>query len=590
MPSQVKVNKRKLNDQQSEDEIKSSKESLLKKQKKEVVSDSSDDSSSDSDSSSSESENESTKKKVVSAPVSQKSNNNKQQQQQPQQQQKQSIPSMTQVIAKNEDTMVKLSTFEWRKQHNVKVEGGDKEYEPFQTFAEVNYPKLFQPIFKNFTQPTVIQGQSWPIVFSGKDYVGLAATGSGKTLAFLLPALMEIIKVPKRGYGCPPLALVMAPTRELAQQIEAVLKDAIHGTGIRHGCIYGGAEKYRQNSILRSGVDIIIGTPGRLNDLLRDFQLASIKYLVLDEADRMLDMGFMPQITTLIDRMPADRQTLMFSATWPKEVKQLSERFLKDPVKVTVGNQELAGNINVTQHIISTDDCPSADARDELIGNKIMELASSKDDLIIVFCNEKHTCDQLQHFLRLVKNQDSIVLHGGKEQREREYGLRQFKLKRPNILIATDVAARGLDIPQVKAVVNHGFPHSIEDYVHRIGRTGRAGNKGEAYSYINKQTQNLRELVKILERTKQEIPPFLVQFQRTSMEAKSRYGFGGGRGGRGFGGRGGGRGFGGGRGGGRSNFGNNNNNNREGGFNLGGPKRETIGGGRGGRNFGKSSW
>ncbi|EAL66522.1 hypothetical protein DDB_G0281925 [Dictyostelium discoideum AX4] len=487
-----------------------------------------------------------------------------------------------------------LSPTEWRKKHNVLIEGKSQP-NPFQKFTDYEFPRMFQHIFQGFTAPTVIQGQSWPIILGGNDLVGLAATGSGKTLAFLLPALLKIISLPKRpSYGATPLVLVMAPTRELAQQIEEVCKTSIRGTSIRQLCAYGGLGKIDQSRILRNGVDIVIGTPGRLNDLLRKHHLSSVQYLVLDEADRMLDMGFMPQIESLIDQIPKERQTLMFSATWPKEVKLLASKFLKDPIKITVGSQELTGSINVTQHIVNIDDLSDLQS-DDLIYDEINKiLTADPTNTVIVFCNEKYKCDDFQHYLSTQKNVKSIVLHSGKDQRMRESGLKLFRDHRIRILIATDVAARGLDIPSVKAVFNYRLPGNIEDYVHRIGRTGRAGKTGDAWSYVTTQTPNLRDLVKILQRTNQKIPDFLEKFAVHSRQGISRYG-GGGRGGRGGGrswgnnrnGGGGGGGSWGNRngGGGGGNWGNNRN-----GGGGGGSWGNRNGGGGGYGNNGGSNW
>ncbi|EFA78311.1 putative RNA helicase [Heterostelium album PN500] len=451
-----------------------------------------------------------------------------------------------------------LSPEEWRREHNVKVEGHIKP-DPIQFFKDIEIPKIFQPAFQTFTKPSVIQAQAWPIVSTGADLVGLAATGSGKTLAFLLPALMEIIKHPKRKYGATPLALVMAPTRELAQQIEEVCKNVVKGTAIRQLCVYGGTGKGLQVRSLRSGVDIIVGTPGRLNDLLTPNHLETVKFLVLDEADRMLDMGFMPQIEKIINQVPKERQTLMFSATWPREVESLSNRFLNKPVRVTVGNTELSANINVHQHIVATTGMTRPDVA-KMVGEQIQEIHNQdkKDNLIIVFCNQKRNCDHFSEYLYNEFQMNSVVMHSGKEQYQRERGLANFKSHRIPIMIATDVAARGLDIPNVKAVVNLDFPNNIEDYVHRIGRTGRAGKKGDSYSYVSREDNNLRDLAKILQRAKQDIPPALEDLLQYSKQGINRYDDR--RGGRSFGrggGRGGGRSWGNNNGGGRS-WGNNN--------------------------------
>ncbi|GAM17790.1 hypothetical protein SAMD00019534_009650, partial [Acytostelium subglobosum LB1] len=465
-----------------------------------------------------------------------------------------------------------LSPDAWRKEHNVKVEGRLVP-DPFQTFNDIEIPKIFQHAFMSFSAPTVIQAQSWPIVMGGNDMVGLASTGSGKTLAFLLPALLEIIKHPKRRYGATPLALVMAPTRELAQQIEEVCRTVVKGTAIRNLCVYGGLGKGSQMRTLRSGVDIIIGTPGRLNDIMRSEHLATVKFLVLDEADRMLDMGFMPQIEKIIEQIPAERQTLMFSATWPREVESLSRRFLNNPVKITVGSSELAANINVKQHIHITTHMSVPEVA-KMVGDQIMEIQSdNKKNLIIIFCNTKKHCDNFRDFLLHEYKLQTVVIHSDRDQRERERGLYNFKSLYVPILIATDVAARGLDIPNVKAVINLDFPNNIEDYVHRIGRTGRAGNKGDSHTYIKEGDTNLRGLGDILKRAGQEISPELAALLPNSRAGDNRYqsysgrrtwkggagswggsnSGGGGRsyggGGRGGGG-GGGRGYGGGRGGG----------------------------------------
>ncbi|KYR01132.1 putative RNA helicase [Tieghemostelium lacteum] len=583
-----------------------------KKKKKQAESSSESESSSsesESDNSESESEKETKSTKKDNNNNNNNNNNNKKEEPKQQQQPKQPIQNITEKPTDVPEGVEILSTLEWRKKHNVTVEG-DVQVDPYQLFTDFQIPKIFNHVFQQFTQPTVIQGQCWPIAATGRDLVGLAATGSGKTLAFLLPALIKILQTPKRpSYSATPLALVIAPTRELAQQIEEVCKQSIRQSSIRALCCYGGLGKYEQTRTLRNGVDIVVGTPGRISDLLTDRHLKTVQYLVLDEADRMLDMGFLPQIQNIVKYIPAERQTLMFSATWPREVKQLATEFLKNPIKVTVGNTELTGNINVTQNFIQIDDKPRSE-RDSIIFEKIKDIQNQdKTALVIVFCNEKYRCDDLQHDLKVQHGINSIVLHSGKEQSQREHGLRLFRAHKIPILFATDVAARGLDIPSVRAVINASCPKNIEDYVHRIGRTGRAGATGESFTLIaTNEDTNLRDMCDILIRSKQNIPDFLAPFQRRPNNPGQYSAYGGGgrsrygnsRGGRGGGGRGGRGGYGGRNGGGNSWGDKNSNGEGNSGYvakSFGGDYKSGFKGGRGGggrgnfnRNGGGNSW
>ena len=301
--------------------------------------------------------------------------------------------------------------------------------------------------------------------------------------------------------------------------------------------MYGGAPKGPQAQDLRYGVPLVIATPGRLNDFLESGQvrLHQVSYLVLDEADRMLDMGFEPQIQRIVKTIPRQRQTLFFSATWPKEVKNIASQFVTNrTVHIFVGGVEdrLQANKAITQHV---DIVQSFDKM-----ARVQSILRSKPPgtKIIIFCSTKRMCDQLSRQLREF---GASAIHGDKKQQERDWVLASFKDGRSPIMVATDVAARGLDVPNVGAVINYDFPNGVEDYVHRIGRTGRAGLKGESFTFFTQQdAKYARELIKLLQEANQEVNPQLLGMQ----------GFGGGGGGRNRWGGGGGGGFGGGGGGG----------------------------------------
>ncbi|EKX52111.1 hypothetical protein GUITHDRAFT_65410, partial [Guillardia theta CCMP2712] len=396
---------------------------------------------------------------------------------------------------------------EWRKSHEITVAGGCPD--PFFTFRELPVPQVLQDqlLRAGFSGPSVIQAQTWPAALKGRDVIGVAKTGSGKTLGFLVPGFMHImndgLKNPRMG----PLILVLAPTRELATQIqEECIKfgSCIH---IRSCCVYGGAPKGPQLRELRSGAHIVIATPGRLNDFLEQgmINLQQVSYLVFDEADRMLDMGFEPQIRKILDRIPGKRQTLFYTATWPKEVRRLASDFLDKPCIVYIGDTDtLVANKDVTQVIKVIDD--RFGEKDMILQDIIR--GEGVGSRIIIFCSTKRMCDQLERNLsRMVP---CAAIHGDKDQGQRTRILNDFKAGQCCVMIATDVAARGLDIKEVKAVINYEFPSNTEDYIHRIGRTGRAGAKGTAYTFFTKKdASKASSLIKILEGAGQEVPPQL---------------------------------------------------------------------------------
>jgi len=334
-----------------------------------------------------------------------------------------------------------------------------------------------------------------------QDVVAIAKTGSGKTLGYLLPGFMHIKRL-QNSTRNGPTVLVLAPTRELATQI---LDEAVkfgRSSRISCTCLYGGAPKGPQLRDLDRGVDVVVATPGRLNDILemRRVSLKQVSYLVLDEADRMLDMGFEPQIRKIVKEMPHRRQTLMYTATWPKEVRRIADDLLVHPVQVTIGSvDELVANSAITQHVeVIT---PSEKQR------RLEQILRSQDSgsKILIFCTTKRMCDQLAR--TLTRQFGASAIHGDKSQSEREKVLNHFRSGRSPILVATDVAARGLDIKDIRVVINYDFPTGVEDYVHRIGRTGRAGATGVAYTFFcDQDSKYAADLIKILEGANQKVP------------------------------------------------------------------------------------
>ncbi|XP_046739463.1 probable ATP-dependent RNA helicase DDX43 [Diprion similis] len=376
---------------------------------------------------------------------------------------------------------------------------------PVETFEQAfqDYPEILEEIRKQgFSKPSPIQCQAWPVLLSGKDLIGIAQTGTGKTLAFLLPALIHIEgqPIPRSQRGGPNI-LIMAPTRELALQIEQEVGKYKY-RGIKAVCLYGGGSRKEQVDIVTRGVEIIIATPGRLNDLVQAgvVDVTTITYLVLDEADRMLDLGFEPQIRkTLLDIRP-DRQTIMTSATWPPGVRRLAQSYMKDPLQVCVGSLDLAAVHSVMQTILIVDESEKTEMLYDFFRNM------GPDDKVIVFVGKKSRVDDLASDLAL-KGILSQSIHGGREQCDREQALEDIKSGEVRILLATDVASRGIDIGDITHVFNYDFPRDIEEYVHRVGRTGRAGKTGESISLMTRSDwSHAKELIKILEEANQEVP------------------------------------------------------------------------------------
>ncbi|PFH35149.1 DEAD (Asp-Glu-Ala-Asp) box polypeptide DDX3X [Besnoitia besnoiti] len=473
----------------------------------------------------------------------------------------------------------------------VELKGRGAEHilaiESFQTPGMQIHPLLLQNVARvKYTKPTPIQKNSIPTILSGRDLMACAQTGSGKTAAFLYPIIARMLQdgpplLPPQaaagggsGYRKPPaypICLVLSPTRELAMQIYEEARKFQFGTGVRTVAVYGGSDVKRQLIDLDGGCDICVATPGRLVDLLerRKVRLGLVQFFVLDEADRMLDMGFLPQIKLIVESFdlppsPAPhttgypslgggdngsgrrvgRQTVMFSATFPREIQMLAKDFLEDYIYLAVGR---VGSTNefIRQRLQYADE-------DQKLKLLVKLLRETEKGLTIIFVETKRKADMIEDYL-VDEDFPAVSIHGDRTQQEREEALRLFKAGKCPILVATDVAARGLDISNVTHVINFDLPTNIDDYVHRIGRTGRAGNLGLATSFVNECNKPiLRDLLNLLEEAKQDIPSFLPPLVLSCTSSSSR--MGGGRGGRG--GRGGGGSFGGSRQGGHGSMGN----------------------------------
>jgi ATP-dependent RNA helicase DDX5/DBP2 len=341
------------------------------------------------------------------------------------------------VTARDEKTIA-----EFRAKHNMTVFGNNVP-KPVSTFEEASFPPyvLKEILNLGFKEPTSIQAQGWPMALSGRDMVGIAETGSGKTLAYCLPCIVHINAQPFLQPGDGPIVLILAPTRELAVQIRNECDRFGASSRIKNTCIYGGVPKGPQIRDLQRGVEICIATPGRLIDMLEagKTNLRRVTYLVLDEADRMLDMGFEPQIRKIVQQIRPDRQTLMWSATWPKEVRRLAEDFLTDYIQVNIGSLDLSASHNITQKVHVTTEFEKRG----LLIKDLEQIMDQRENKTIIFTATKRTADDVTRALR----QDgwpALAIHGDKSQSERDWVLSEFRSGRSPIMVATDVASRGL--------------------------------------------------------------------------------------------------------------------------------------------------
>lgn len=377
------------------------------------------------------------------------------------------------------------------------------------TFADFGLDPQIQKAVseQGYSTPTPIQAQSIPHVLAGSDLMGAAQTGTGKTAAFVLPIIQRILRHASNSASParhPIRALVLTPTRELAVQVAENAANYSKYTDLRTAVVYGGVDMKEQVALLRNGVEILIATPGRLLDHIgsKVANLSQVELLVLDEADRMLDMGFLPDLQRIINLIPAQRQTLLFSATFSPEIKKLAQSYLRSPVTVEVARQNAAADtVKQVIHMVS-----AADKQRAIV--QVLE-ARSRQGLsrqCIIFTNSRLGCAKLARALE----RDGIkagAIHGDKSQGERTLTLEAFKSGAIEVLVATDVAARGLDIPDMPCVINHELPYNAEDFIHRIGRTGRAGSKGDAIALVDTSEKRLLEDIEKLMKRKLEIAP-----------------------------------------------------------------------------------
>lgn len=412
-----------------------------------------------------------------------------------------------------------------------------------QHFDELNLPPALRAALKaiNFTTPTPIQAQSIPLALDGRDVLGTAMTGSGKTAAFCIPMIAKML-TNSRGS-----ALIMLPTRELANQVETVVKQLVgQYSPIKTALLIGGDSMPKQQAQLRARPRIIVGTPGRITDHLQrgSLMLHDATYLVLDETDRMLDMGFEDQIMAILKYLPQQRQTLLFSATLPPQILKLSEKYLRNPARVEVGE---------TNKVADRIDNKSVNVTNEEKYNLLVKELKERTGTAIVFVKAKYATEKLAAKLKK-SGFTADAIHGDLEQRQRDRVLRAFREKQHRILVATDIAARGLDIPHIEHVINYDLPQAPEDYIHRLGRTARAGADGAALSFIAPEDLiKWRSIQKLLDPNVKldPLPAGMGKSKRRGGRSRSGGGgFGGGNGGGRSGGGNGGS-FGGGNGGGQ---------------------------------------
>lgn len=403
------------------------------------------------------------------------------------------------------------------KSHDITVEGASN-LQLIDSMQTSSFPEYLQHEWtkRGFASPTPIQAVTWPVALAGRDLIGLAHTGSGKTLSFLFPGFVHLSAQPPLKPGEGPLVLVLVPTRELAMQVDTEAKHYGRLAGVYSTAVYGGTGRLRQAADLKKGCEIVVATPGRLLDFLESgvTDLKRVCYLVVDEADRLLDMGFEPQLRKIVSQIRPDRQTLFWSATWSKAVEGMAKEFLgggQAAVKVVVGGADeqgasLKANKDVEQKFVFVSERERSGHLAEFVKT------AGKEKKMMVFCESKRGADALTRELKYHSEVTAASLHGDKEQRERDRILNEFRRGDFQVLVCTDVAQRGLDVKDVAYVINYDLPATAEDYVHRIGRTGRAGAKGEAISYVdmsilsNERITLLKELQNILKDAGKAVP------------------------------------------------------------------------------------
>ncbi|KAF4665415.1 hypothetical protein FOL47_004612 [Perkinsus chesapeaki] len=395
---------------------------------------------------------------------------------------------------------------------------------PVTTFEESNFPDyLVNQFLSDSLDP--IQMQGWPVASSGRDLVGVAETGSGKTLAYLLPAIVHIAAQPSVEQGDGPVALVLVPTRELSIQVnreaqqlaESMLE--VGSVPLRIACVYGGQPKRQQERELWAAPELLVGTPGRLIDFLQigATNLKRVTYLVIDEADEMLALGFARQLDSICSAIRPDRQTLMWSATWPKEIQDLARKHCREnPVHINIGSESLAACHQVMQDFVFLEHAGTKER--EFMNNVIPKvwniLMTNETAKALVFCNTKREVDQLTERMRR-EGYNAVCIHSDKDQSEREWVFSQYRDGETRLLVATNLMGRGVDIKNIQFVINYDMPQTIEEYVHRIGRTARAGARGTSITLFTAQDgRHAESLVNILNEAGQNIPEFLVELKR----------------------------------------------------------------------------
>lgn len=403
---------------------------------------------------------------------------------------------------------------ELRRKWHILIEGDDCP-PPIKSFKEMRVPPVLLDAMerKGMTRPTPIQVQGIPALLSGRDMVGIAFTGSGKTLAFSLPlvlfALEEETNFPIVG-GEGPVGLVLCPARELARQTYEIIE--YFANALRDGghpqlrcalCIGGESNKEQLDTARREGLHCLVATPGRLNDHLKTGRLNMdiCRYFVLDEGDRMLDLGFDEEVHNIINKFKRQRQTVLFSATMPQKFQEFAKKTLVKPLIVNVGRAG-AANLDVIQEVEYV--------KKEAKIVYLLECLQKTAPPVVIFCERKNDVDEIHEYL-LIKGVEAVSIHGGKDQEERNEAIRLYKEGKKDVLVATDVAAKGLDFPNIQHVINFDMPSEIENYVHRIGRTGRCGKTGVATTFINKDVEEsiLLDLKHLLIEAKQRVPPVL---------------------------------------------------------------------------------
>ncbi|EKX72653.1 DEAD box ATP-dependent RNA helicase family member protein [Theileria equi strain WA] len=444
----------------------------------------------------------------------------------------------------NKNFYVQVSAITAMKEHEVdafrKTNGnirirGKQCPRPIYSFSQCGLPDPILSLLqkREYEKPFPIQMQCIPALMCGRDVIGIAETGSGKTLAFLLPAIRHVLDQPKLREMDGMIVLIISPTRELTIQISKECSKLCKTVDLRVVAVYGGAGIGKQLNSLKRGAEIVCGTPGRLIDVLTTSKgkvtnLRRVTFLVLDEADRMFDMGFSPQITAIIDNIRPDRQTALFSATFPPVIENLAKKILTKPLQIIVGERGKSAS-QVDQHVVILPE-----------GRKIYYLLKllgewHEHGSIIIFVNRQLDADNL--FAELLKyGYECAVLHGGQDQTDREFTLQDFREGKKGILISTSIAARGIDVKSVVLVINYAAPDHFEDYVHRVGRTGRAGNFGTSYTFLApEEASKSHDIIRALKLANQDVPEELTQLAQAhlaTVDSKQR--FKGGFGGKGF--------------------------------------------------------